>query len=76
MNEIKVIARHKSRITKTMVSVIDNRDGSFDADDDLGWFTLCEDHGGVCSHPTRRLARDWASVPDEWCPTCQEPADG
>ncbi len=68
----KVISSRRSRATGTMVDVIDNRDGSFDSGDDLGWFTVCRDHGGVCSHPTRRLAESWASVPDEWCPGCQE----
>lgn len=70
----RVIAQHRSRVTGTVVSVIDNRNGSFDVSDDLGWFTLCEDHGGVCSHPTRKLAVFWSSVPDQWCPTCQDPA--
>jgi hypothetical protein len=69
-----IVGEHRSRTTGTLVQVIDNRDGSFDADDPNGWFTLCVDHGGVCSHPTRRLATEWSPVPDQWCPTCQEPA--
>lgn len=69
---MNVVSSRRARSTGTVVSVIDNRDGSFDADDDLGWFTLCEDHGGVCSHPTRKLAESWAAAPEDWCPTCQE----
>lgn len=69
--KVNVISSHRSRSTGTTVDVIDNRDGSFDTGD-LGWFTLCEDHGGVASHPTRKLAVSWAPVPDEWCPECQE----
>jgi len=65
------ISTSRSRATGTMVSVIDNRDGGFDAGD-LPWFTLCEYHGGVASHPTRKLAESWAPVPDEWCPGCQK----
>jgi hypothetical protein len=72
--DAKVIQERRARSTGTIVQVIDNRDGSFDSDDDLGWFTLCVDHGGVCSHPTRKLALHWAPAPDEWCPTCQENA--
>lgn len=68
---MNVVSSRRSRSTGTTVAVIDNRDGSFDAGDDLGWFTLCEDHGGVCSHPTRKLAESWAPVPDEWCPDCR-----
>lgn len=37
-----------------------------------GWATVCQDHGGVVVHETRRLAERFASVPTEWCPTCQE----
>lgn len=70
---MNVISSRRARATGTTVLVIDNRDGSFDADDDLGWFTLCEPHGNFCSHPTRKLAEEWAPHPDEWCPTCQEP---
>jgi len=68
----QVVSERRARITGTLVQVIDNRDGSFDSGDDNGWFTCCVDHGGVCSHTTRRLAEEWAPHPDEWCPTCQE----
>jgi hypothetical protein len=69
----RVLVTRTARSTGTAVSVIDNRDGSFDSGDPNGWFTLCEPHGGVASHPTRRLAFDWAPHPDQWCPTCQQP---
>jgi len=72
--KINEIARRRSRRTGTVVVLIDNRDGSFDATD-LPWFTLCEDHGGIASHPTRKLAAEWAPVPDEWCPGCQAEPD-
>lgn len=41
-----------------------------DSDPDQPWETLCEPHGGVCSHETRRLAREWLSHPEEWCEDC------
>lgn len=69
----KVIQERTARATGTVVQVVDNRDGGFDAAD-LGWFTVCVDHGGVCSHPTRKLAVDWPPVPDQWCPDCQHAA--
>lgn len=68
----RVVSRTKSRQTGTTVEVIDNRDGMFDSDDPNGWFNLCVEHGGVCSHSTRELAKRFAPVPREWCPTCQE----
>jgi hypothetical protein len=63
------VSTTRVRQTGTLVSVVDNRDGSFDASD-LPWFTVCETHGGVCSHPTRRLAHSFAVTPEEWCPGC------
>jgi len=62
----------RSRQTGTVVELVDNRDGSFDSDDPNGWFTVCVDHGGVCSHETRKLAESWLPVPAEWCPGCQD----
>lgn len=64
-----VIKERKNRLTGTTVLVIDNRDGSFD-DTDLPWFTLCDDHGNICSHPTRKLAL-WHAPSPEWCGECQ-----
>jgi hypothetical protein len=69
----QVVQERKARATGTVVQVVDNRDGSFDTGD-LPWFTVCADHGGVCSHPTRKLAEYWAPVPDQWCPDCQKAA--
>ena len=81
-----VVRERRSRQTGTVVQVWDNRDGGFDCDDPNGWFTVCVDHGGVCSHETRSLAQAFQLVPREWCPGCQaieartcvcgEPEDG
>jgi hypothetical protein len=70
----RVVSCHKSQTTGTIVEIVDNRDGSFDCGD-LPWFTVCVDHGGVCSHPTRALATDWGPRPDQWCPDCQTDFD-
>lgn len=67
-----IISERKSRATGTVVQVIDNRDGEFDTNvEENPWYTVCVDHGGVCSHMTRALAVDFAPVPDQWCPVCQ-----
>jgi hypothetical protein len=65
------VIERRARRTGTVVALEDNRDLQFDATDDFPWFTVCVDHGGICSHPTRRLAERFLSWPDEWCPTCQ-----
>jgi hypothetical protein len=70
----RVVVEATSRQTGTVVQVVDNRDGSFDSGDPAGWFTVCVDHGGVCSHETLALAQAWRPYPAEWCPTCQEQA--
>lgn len=66
-----IIQRRKARSTGTMVSVVDNRQQQFMADD-LRWYTVCEDHGGCVGHNTRAFAVGWASEPEGWCPLCQE----
>lgn len=44
----------------------------FDKDHSDGpYATVCEDHGGIVHHPTRKLAEQWLSHPEDWCPTCQ-----
>lgn len=37
-----------------------------------GWVTICDDHGGCVTHESRRLAEQWLSHPQDWCPGCQE----
>lgn len=67
----RVVSRTRARSTGTLVEVIDNRDGSFDAGDPNGWFTVCVEHGGVCSHETRALALAWKAEPEMWCEGCR-----
>ena len=63
--------RRKSRKTKTTIMLCKAEEvGQFP--DDGKWVTICEDHGGIVHHNTKKLAIDWLPHPDEWCPTCQE----
>lgn len=57
------------RTTRAGVRVQLNDRGS---NDDGGgrWETICVDHGGVCSHESRKLATEFLSHPDEWCEDC------
>ena len=68
-----IVQERTVRQTGTTVLVIDNRDKQFSADGK--WLTLCDDHGGICSHDTRKLAAAWASDPEGWCPYCQDIRD-
>lgn len=63
----RLISRSRSRQTGTVVLLVDR--GS---DDDGGgrWETVCDEHGGVCSHETRALAQSFVPVPAEWCEDC------
>lgn len=65
-----VVRESRARSTGTLIQVIDNRDGSFDADDP-GWFNLCCTHASVVSHETRALATDFAAEPETWCKPCE-----
>ena len=68
----------KNRRTGAMVAVVDNRNGHFEVDrDDHGrvvnpWYTVCDTHGYLASHPSRRLAVQWAAYPDDWCEECRK----
>jgi hypothetical protein len=60
-----------ARTTGTLVLVVDGDAHGVDTDGGAQpWSTLCDDHGGVCSHETLQAARQWASAPEQWCPYC------
>lgn len=62
----------RSRSTGTQVGIYNGAQAGMDTDGGANpWSTVCEPHGGVCSHPTRRLAFEHAPHPETWCPTCQ-----
>ena len=63
--------KRKSR--KTGMTVIVSAPG-VEAVEEEGWLTICDEHGGVCSHKTRRLAEKFAPRSDEWCCYCIEEA--
>ena len=64
----RLIESRRRRQTGTTVDVVYGLDGN------PGWWNVCVEHGGICEHETRALAMSFASVPIEWCPTCQENA--
>lgn len=65
-----------ARSTGTLVLVAEADAAGLDSDGGTQpWYTLCDDHGGICSHETIDLARSWSSAPEEWCPYCQDIRD-
>lgn len=61
-----------ARSTGTLVLVVSGSEHGVDTSDGTQpWSTICDDHGGICSHETLSAARSWASAPEQWCPTCQ-----
>ena len=69
----RIVKKERNRVTRTIVEVIDNRDGKF-AQDGLDWATLCEDHGKQAGHDTRALAIDASRDPSGWCAPCRKAA--
>lgn len=74
-DQIQAFARHprvvqirRARSTGSVISVLDNRTNQWSLDG--RWITHCHDHGFVCDHETRALAKSWASEPEGWCEAC------
>lgn len=61
-NDTMLIER-RCRATGTLVVL------AWNASDET-YETICVDHGGVCSHETRKLAESFLSHPEEWCEDC------
>lgn len=60
----------KNRQTGTMITI--GRSADLGLDPQGGWLTICEDHGYIVSHPTRKLAERHAPDPLGWCEECVE----
>ena len=65
VEEAPILTR-KARSTGTRVTLV----YAPSADREQPWETICEPHGGVCSHATRALATAFLSHPEEWCEDC------
>ena len=59
----------RARATGTLVGLY--RAAEAGMDPEAGRYaTVCEDHGVVVNHETRRLAESSLAHPDEWCQGC------
>lgn len=62
----------RKRQNGSLVSVADGNDAGLDTAGGR-WQSICETHGSVIAHETRRLASFHAVTPWEWCEECPEP---
>lgn len=82
---MNVVAQRTARSTGSAVSLVDNRDQSFeemgegysDAETrqlarDGRWATVCETHHTYCLHATRAVATSFMAAPEEWCESCAD----
>lgn len=65
------IHRAVSRRTGTLVIVLDARLATWLDSDGGRWITMCDEHGTVCNHATRKLAM-WHAPTVDWCEECGE----
>ncbi len=66
-----LVQYRRARSTGTHVGIYNNAQAGIGEGDPNPWSTVCEEHGGIVTHPTLELARAHAPRPDDWCPTCQ-----
>lgn len=69
------LVSRKCRETGTVVTIYDARSGMFSEAEGL-YATVCEPHGGIVVHESKKAALTFLSHPTEWCPDCQESAKG
>lgn len=68
-----------ARSTGTLVLVLNAEEAGLDTEGGQAYYTLCDDHGFLVSHPTLGLARQHTSSPEAWCEACmgnEAPHDG
>lgn len=59
----------RARSSGTVVSIFDGEAQGLEIE--MGrWYTMCEDHSVTCPHDLLRVARSFASAPEEWCQGC------
>jgi hypothetical protein len=63
-----VVKTSTARSNGTKVDLVDL--GPTRGEGEPRWETICVEHGGVCSHDTRKLAESFMAAPEEWCEDC------
>jgi len=67
-------AHTRARSTGTTVILVDAYEQGLESPEMGGdrWFLICDEHAGCCGWSVQSDARSFMSVPEQWCPTCQE----
>lgn len=65
-----------ARETGRKIIVARSADLGLDADPGCDWWTLCDEHSFLVSHPTLALARSHAANPLGWCEDCMDEHEG
>ena len=69
------VTLRRSRATGTMVGLYKSLESGIESDQQWPWSTVCEDHGTVVCHATRKLAEMTLPDPRAWCDECREAPD-
>lgn len=65
------VVQRKARSTGTLVGLYNGEQADLDTDGGTApWSTVCEVHGTVISHSSRKLAESHLSSPQDWCEDC------
>lgn len=62
----------RARSTGTVVTVYRADEAGMEDDPETPWATVCEDHGSIVCHKTRRLAESWLAAPEGFCDDCRD----
>lgn len=65
-----LVETRRSRQTGHIVYIYDGEPARMDTEAGR-WQTVCETHGYVSSHATRKRARIWLADPCRWCEECE-----
>ena len=71
-NHPGVVLYRKARSTGTHVGLYRSYESGFESDPEWPWSTVCDEHGGIVCHATRKAAETFLSHPEDWCPTCKD----
>lgn len=71
-NNAGLILSRKNRTMGFYTSLYKSDEAGIESDPELPYTTVCEQHGLLVCHSTRRLAMMSLSQPYEWCAYCQD----
>lgn len=65
------VIQRRARSTGTLVGLYNGEQAGMDTDDGAApWSIVCEVHGTILNHSSRKLAESHLSSPHDWCEDC------